>query len=176
MYSTLELFVKITNSDSQSFPVVVLLLLKCGKRMIKRNSESGTVIERTGVSCSSLLAMMISLPLSQSHKGQRSILLVHQTQLKTSCCHVYSSCIFYFMFVWHICLFLLLEFPRTHLAKIQAKHQRLERAPNLQKRWRNVGNCWKGHIMDYFGLFSMSKRGTPAGCTIKSLILKLFPS
>jgi hypothetical protein len=37
------------------------------------------------------------------------------------------------MFVWHICLFLLLAFPRIHLARTQAKHQRLERAPNLQK-------------------------------------------
>lgn len=89
VYSTLELFVKIINSDSQSFPVVVLLLLKCGKHMIKRNFESGTVIESTGVSCTSSLAMMNSLPLSQSRKGQRSILLVHQTQLKTSCCHTY---------------------------------------------------------------------------------------
>lgn len=127
----------------------------------QRNLGRGNVIESAGVSCSSLLTMMISLPLSQPHKGQRSILLVHQTQLKTSCCHMYSSCIFHFMmFVWHICLFLLLAFPRTHLARTEAKHQRLERAPNLQKTWRNVGNCWKGHIMDYFALFSMSERGT----------------
>jgi hypothetical protein len=47
VYSTLELFVKITNSDSQSFPVVVLLLLKCGKHTFKRNLESGTVVTVT---------------------------------------------------------------------------------------------------------------------------------
>lgn len=82
---------------------------------------------------------------------------------------------FHFMFVWHICLFLLLAFPRTHLARTQAKHQRLETAPNLQKH-EMLATVEKATLWIILVFSPFPKEEPPAGCIIKSLILKLFPT
>jgi len=80
------------------------------------------------------------------------------------------------MFVWHICLFLLLAFPRTQLANIQAKHQRLERASNLQKHEEMLATAAKAILWIILVFSPCPKEEPPAGCIIKSLILKLFLS
>jgi len=61
------------------------------------------------------------------------------------------------MFVWHICLFLLLAFPRTHLARIQAKHQRLERAPNLQQHEEMLATVEKATLWNILVFFPCPK-------------------
>jgi hypothetical protein len=73
-------------------------------------------------------------------------------------------------------LFLLLAFPRTHLARTQGKHQRLEKAPNLQKHEEMLATVEKAILWIILVFSPCPKEKPPASCIIKSLILKLFPS